>query len=316
MSAVRSGYARLARRITTVTTNCLLSAIVLVAGLGFGRQVLTWWQVEAADEVGAAGPIQPADGLGDPLRQHILQFGDQAWSLTRQSVAGDKQTAAAVLRRNCRQVVQRVDSPSEQPAEAEILLLAHMARREPCEQEPDRWRLYELDSVIPVVVGTRSIAGEASASTIQGQSEDDQRVVAWGMTTPASDAMWTVYTFQPAISAAEQPSLLASLPVPDEARRTVSLQVAGGGAFIGFEGPQDAKTLTRFYDQWFRTHNWEGVGPWRRQGSAWQARYCGSGQDRATVVDVHVSTHRRGHDDGEYCGLLMITPSSAGRRPG
>ena len=46
------GFAGLAKRISAWTTRGLLTLMVLVAGLGFGRQVLKWWAADAADRTG------------------------------------------------------------------------------------------------------------------------------------------------------------------------------------------------------------------------------------------------------------------------
>ena len=79
-AAPQSGFVRLARRISAWTTNGLLTVIILVAGLGFGRQVLHWWAADTRAKT-ASGTPSAGDGLGDPSQPHVLQFGDQPWSL-------------------------------------------------------------------------------------------------------------------------------------------------------------------------------------------------------------------------------------------
>ena len=76
-SSAASGFAMVAQRISGWTTNGLLTAIVLLAGLGFGRHTLRWW---AAD---ASPPGNPASDLAedasamqavgdDPIRRNLV----------------------------------------------------------------------------------------------------------------------------------------------------------------------------------------------------------------------------------------------------
>ena len=99
---------------------------MLVAGLGFGRQVLKWWAVEAVPTGGAA--VTPlGDGLGDPMKLHTIQFGDSSWTLRRQSIVGDKQHAIEQLRAACREVLK---TTFRKPPTAAVLGKRARGRRE------------------------------------------------------------------------------------------------------------------------------------------------------------------------------------------
>ena len=209
-------FAHLARRISSVTTNCLLSAVVLVAGLTFGRQVLRWWADDPAETIGTLSAVDDADGLGDPGQLHVVQFGDRPWSLGRQSIAGDKTAAAAALREVCREVVQQDNLPDVPDSGAVADFLPRLEASEPVEQEPGQWRLYAFDDVLPMVVGTRPRAtGDDAASG--GDRGVTQRVVVWGMAMPMDGETWTVFTFQPDAATGLASDVLPRCPCPTDA---------------------------------------------------------------------------------------------------
>ncbi len=285
--AARPGFGSLARRISAVTTKCLLTAIVLVAGLAFGRQVQRWWAADTAEPDAAA---QTLDNSADPTDLHEVQFGDLSWSLRRRSVTGDRHSAMVALRASCREVVRDDSRQCEKPGEAESKLLRRLADREPVEREPGAWRLYELDDLFPMVVGTRPAAGT------------DLCVAAWGLAIPDGPDAWTVCTFQPAPGRDTGNTVLSAIPLPPECSMTVAVRVASGERTIAFEGPPTSKTWIEFYRQWFRTHNWEAVGDWQQRGTSWYGRYVPPTQDGeqngGSSVDLHFGPNGRGGAGG------------------
>lgn len=96
------GFAHLAKRISAWTTNGLLTLVILLAGLVFGRQVLKWWAADATPPAETSVAPLASDGLGDPAKAHFLQFGNQPWAIERQEIRGDKEQAAAALRCNAK----------------------------------------------------------------------------------------------------------------------------------------------------------------------------------------------------------------------
>jgi hypothetical protein len=180
------GFATLAKRISSWTTNSLLTLLVLVAGLGFGRQVLKWWKADASPR-GAAGAISPGDGFGDPMRLHTVQFGDSSWSLRRQSIIGDKQSAVEQLRAACCEMLKTHvpatpgsplptnlrSVPGEGPgakAESEDKFLALLSRSNPVEEEPGKWRVYEFHEAFPMAVGVARVGETAAARPAETSS--------------------------------------------------------------------------------------------------------------------------------------------------
>ena len=226
-----SGYAALARRITAWTTNSLITLVILIAGVGFGRQVLRWW---AADTPPPAALPSSADALGDPWQPHLLHFGKQPWAIRRQSIAGNRAAAAAALRHACREAIETALPPSKPPTETESRFLASLGRLKAAEESPGKWQLYELPNGFPMVVGTTgsqksnvaqdsrrrkpTIRGNSGSEppasaggndfnslTVTKLAEMPRRVVIWGLAVPVDADMWSTYTFQPE-SNAGQPS--------------------------------------------------------------------------------------------------------------
>ncbi|OHB69949.1 MAG: hypothetical protein A2V70_14105 [Planctomycetes bacterium RBG_13_63_9] len=276
---------------------------MVVAGLGFGRQVLRWWAADGDGRGAVSQSAGVADGLGDPWRAHVLRFGDQSWSLRRQSVSGDQTAAAAALRTKCRQMVGRNRLPDDTPEPAEVKLLGRLARQQPAQQQHGQWKLYELDGPFPMVVGTRVVGARAAG-------DGAHRVVTWGLAMSTGTDAWTLYTFQPESPSADEPSVLGEIKIPPGCSTMLTLRVVGGGGMIAFEGPQDAEKWIRFYDGWFETHNWRAVswrevGRWRRSGTGWHCRYRAAGE-AAALVDVHLGPRR----DGRQGGLIVVTPPS------
>ncbi len=289
-------FAQLATRISSFTTKCMLTGIVLVAGLGFGRQMLQWWAEEDASH---GGLVQTADGLGNPLRPHLLQFGDLPWSLRRQTVVGPKEAAVAALRQIGSKTVREGEDlklPDDKPTEAESKLLAQLATRKPVAEEPGRWALYESDENLPMIVVS---AGDPATS--------GRRIVTWGFAFPADSDAWTVCTFQPAARGGSGSTSVIDEAIPPGCTKTLSVRVVDGGAVVGFHGPGPLETWKNQFDGHFAGNNWKMVGQWRNSGAAWHARYEKSGSAAGTVVDVRFGPG----SDGRFSGLLVVTPSRA-----
>ena len=157
LSSKPPGFATLARRISVWTTNSLLTLLVLVAGLGFGRQVLKWWAADASPPPGGSAVALTGDALGDPAQLHTIQFGDASWSWSRQTVAGDKHRMIERLRAACRDVlnakVQPATAPEKSPSPSEQKFLDFLSATKPVAESPGQWRVYEFAEAFPMAVG-------------------------------------------------------------------------------------------------------------------------------------------------------------------
>jgi hypothetical protein len=298
------GFAALAKRISAWTTNALLTLIVLVAGLGFGRQVLQWW---AADRSAPEGSTVAAldGGLGDPAQLHTIDFGDNCWSLSRQSIAGDKQKAVERLRAACRKVLRTNPAPpSKAPTPGENKFIAFLAGSKPVDQQPGKWRLYELNEPVAMAAGiadatphARDNGGARSKAVAEGG-----RVVVWAVAMPALENQWTLCTFQSSKPTNGEDHTLADAPIPPEGVRLLALSAADGGKIVTFAGPNRPGEWKGFYDGWFARQGWEPVGGWQPIGAAWYAKFAMPGQRGA--VELRFGPDGR---DG-LSGLMLLSP--------
>jgi len=302
-------YAQLAKRMSTYTTNCLLTAVVLVAGLGLGRQILAWWRADDLRPGATSSLAGLYGGLGDPSRMHVMQFGDQPWSLRRQTISGDERSAAIALRASCREVIQQARLPERGPNPGEIDLLDRLAADKPAQEQPGGWRLYELDEALPMVVGTLPDSRHNGRKTGTNLAETGHRMVIWGLAVPAGPDVWTLCTFHLESDAetTEPPDELPQLPLPDGCRRTVAMRVVDGGAMVAFEGAVDPARCKEFYDHWFKANHWKPMRTWQSSTSAWHLRYAMPEPDAETLVDIRFGIE----SGGRLSGLLLRTRGAA-----
>jgi hypothetical protein len=286
----------------------LLTALVLVAGLGFGQQVLRWWAGDRRQSPAASAASAADNRLGDPSALHVLQFGNQGQSLRRQMIAGDRAAAQAALREDCRRLLQSgpaggpgAHRPAKGPDRA---LLEALGRLKPTAEEPGKWRLYDLPASFPLVVGIRE-GGRPGAGHAQPQlAETTPGAVIWGLAIPLAAKMWTLYTFQPDSDAGSPDSDLANIPIPPGSGRIVSMQVSQGGAITAFSGPDRTDQWRRFYDGWFVRHGWKAAGAWRQTGSSWLLHCAATDPRRPAVADVRLTPDGQ----GQCTGLVMTAP--------
>ncbi len=155
------GYAALARRLAQWTTKGLLTALIFVAGLGFGREALRWWS--GRDSRDLAGPLAPADGLGDPSRRQELLFGNSSWQIDAESLLGDHARAMAVLVERCRQSAAASPLPGEPLRPGETQFLHYLRSQSPVRSQTGSCLVYQLEGAFPMAVGLRACAGPETA---------------------------------------------------------------------------------------------------------------------------------------------------------
>lgn len=270
------------------TTNSLLTLIVLVAGLGFGRQVLTWWTADAPP------PLAVANRLGDSTQLHTIDFGDNSWSLRRRSITGDKDQAVAELRGACRKVLEAGSGVASSPVDDRFLTF--LTGTTPVEQQPGEWRLYELNQAFPMAVGLRRPV--ATSMDPAKSKVAEYRTAVWGLAMPMGERQWMLSTFQTEGPSGER-SNLAVVPLPPGSDRTLSLSAAGGG-IISFSGPDRPTEWKQFYDNWFAQQGGHQTAGWQSAGQAWHAMFTTTEDS----VDIRFGPDAR----GGLSGLLMLTP--------
>ncbi|MCI0358339.1 MAG: hypothetical protein L0211_07645 [Planctomycetaceae bacterium] len=169
------GFGRLARRIAGWTANLLATALVLVAGLAVGRQVLIWWYESPPARLAAASD-QPLP----PETSEELRLWTTRGPMSIERVIGDKDAAIAAMRQRCESspaaTVMQPAGPGEQRFLETLVKLA------PVEQTK------ELDLYVP----------PGDVTMVVAVSRDEPRIAAWSFALEAEPATWTCYTFCPA----------------------------------------------------------------------------------------------------------------------
>ena len=300
------GFAQLARRISDWTSRSLLTAVILAAGLAFGRQVSQWWAGDGQDDP-TCQPEGPADRLGEPAQPHLVQFGNEHWSVVHQLVSGSQETVISTLRARCREIAQQTSPVLESPSENEMRFFKSIVASKPVEQKQGRWALFEFPDPLPMVVATQPAAPDSPSKESYKTSSLDDRVVAWSIGVPAGQGVWTLLAFSPSRSATIEPSRSPELGLPPQCRRLLSLSVVGGGALISFCGPCEAKEWRAFFPASFEQSGGKVVEAWRPSGATWHLRGT-VGQDRSpTAVDVWFGPDQH----GGLSGLMIYTPSTS-----
>jgi hypothetical protein len=155
-------FGQLATRISAWTTRALLTAVVAVAALGFGRQVIRWWRVDTVGPVAPGRITSPSDGFGSLDHLHMLQFGNSRMSFARQTVTGPKAKALKVLQNLTRDAACGAGFPTAAASDSERRFLSEIVKHRPADQQPGQWWLYQVDNRLPAFVGIRtSSAGGA-----------------------------------------------------------------------------------------------------------------------------------------------------------
>ncbi len=180
-------FGRLARRITGWSANLLATALVLVAGLAVGRQVLVWWYESPPEPLAAASNADLPPGMPGELR---LWTTRGPMSLAR--VAGDRGAAIAAMRAACKSLESaperhrgrslQGDAIAQPLGPGEQRFLEKLAKMTPVEQTK------ELDLFVP--------PGEVTM--VVAVRRDQPRIAAWSFALEAEPARWSCYTFCPA----------------------------------------------------------------------------------------------------------------------
>jgi hypothetical protein len=191
------GYALVARRVGGWTANLLATAIVLVASLAIGRQVLSWWH-EA--EPAAAADAAASEPLPDAAPQE-LRWWTARGPLTIEQVRGDEAAVLAALRRRCREAPAgpfsagiSVAAGPAATGPGEEHYAARLANERPIEQTGDL-DLYQPSGGLTQVVAV---------------ARQTRRIAAWSFALPSQadsgEPVWSCYTIHAAGGVAKLPA--------------------------------------------------------------------------------------------------------------
>jgi len=296
-------FAALARRLSSITSRILLSAVIVIAGIGVGRQILSWWR-EAADAPQQA-PL-PVAGLGDPSAVHEIVLADRPWAIVQQSFQGDAGEAADALLSACHRAAKATEAmPLPPPGPEEQQLLDRLERARPERRSPGGVSLYALREAVPLVVGIRTARGAHPATAESHPGVTGPSVAVWGMAVPAASNQWSLYTFQPSKEPSEKGSL-PQPPIPPECRRLLQVRAVGGDRSIVFTGRSAPRAWRAFYDHWAAEVGLEPIGGWQESGGIWRVTYRAADPGSAAVVHVHMDTTA----GKAHRGIVLVVPES------
>ena len=305
---------RLARRISRWTTNSLLTLMLLVIALGFGRQVLHWWHDDTTPR-GTANANLPASSAS-AADSPILAFGDQNWSIRRQEFRGLSEAVPAALMQFCRSAIADAPPRGDMADAAEQDVLKRLAAEKPIAGEPGKWRLYQWSEGVPIVIGTRNVSGTLCVPDTKRTilAEKPHRVVIWSMAVPAGKKSWTLYIFEAGGKSPVAGQGVVEVPLPPGGRRLASIGLSGSSitAFSTDDGLTDA--IPRFYDRWFGQRGWVAAAPWHHGSTGWQARFESAAGGAISAVDIRLGSDPQGRCTGLIMESQMDGPLSLRER--
>ena len=296
-------FTRLARQIADWTTKGLFSALVIVGGLGFGRQIIRWWHDDETSPA-AAGKMAPAFDLGGAPVE--IAAGDSPLVFGRQTVVGDEAEAAKALRARCLENLAAAAPMTPAPDGGERKLLARLAELEPVERlsQIEAW-LYEPAPGMPLVVGVRSVVAAGHEDAAAQATASQNRVVLWGLAAPRGEAEWTLYEFRGSPESVGEPGSTA--PLPPDCRRIMALRDRRGAETVAFQGTGGCDAYRRFYQTWQIEHWPQASARWRRtDGGGWLAAIDRADEDAAGAPQSIV-IHLAPGPAGGCTGLVFVS---------
>lgn len=306
--------ASLARRISSRTSDLLAIAIVVVASLTLGRQVLEWWHAEPP----AAMDLGPMENVGTEWGSHaqpvLLNFGDSPVSLTRQVfLDSSSQTALEAVRQRCQEALIKSGSPHTSIDAAERDQLLELSKLTPDMEQPGDWGLYTLGSGLATVVGVKNFPA-AAGKTDRTSPPESQRVLCWGLVFPGVDRdSWIAWTFvRRTDPVSSRPGVspdnfdLNQVSLPAGSYRTVVMQETGQGGLLGFQGEDVDNGWQRHFTQWFEGHGWKPAGGGKSPGAGWTGRFARRepGNESDSTIDVQFHPQAK----GPVAGLIHWMP--------
>lgn len=297
-------FAALSRRIALWTTNGLATALVLVAGLALGRQVLVWWR-EPPPQSFAGSQVQPPDGAAQQL-----EFGALATTVRTRPLRGNRAEIIEQLAHLCRPV-SRPDTSADHPVSAaERKLLAELAGKTPLETG-DGWRIDDLGEQMPLVVCS-TWAGDKTLlrSSLRSGSEMksvlpsplDLRIVSIAMGIPADEGAWSAYAFDVSGHAAAAANDGPGLPA--DSRRVLTLRQDDGSVMTTFRGLAKPSVWEKHFAKPDPGSGWHLISAGESAGGRWQGEFTRPGEKplRATV-------HFEYDGQGWLHGLSLVQPA-------
>jgi hypothetical protein len=261
----------------------LLTIIILLVGISFGRQVQDWWTPAPPRHPPSAAQAE-INRWCDPTLYGLVEFGGESWNLGRQQVTGSEQLLRNALRARCRQLASDPIIPVKPPTAEEARFLAMLAEREPVERQPGQWTLYEYGNSLPLVVATGPSADAVPATQEGAQAGRSVRVLAWAIGMPRDLNSWTIISASAsAANVVEEPDL-EDLPFPPGSERLLCLRGADDRILISFRGPADPEAWRSHFCRWLQLRGGKLLPTRHLDSEVWQLRgELGKGNGARTV---------------------------------
>ncbi len=308
-------FADLARRISSRTTDLLAVAILLVVTLSIAWRVTDWWRGEAAATTLSARNV--TTGPWDAPGGADLEFDGQPWTLHREDVGGDRDSAARAVRDACRAMLSASPNPGAalELDETEHTLLERLAVFAPLEQDGPT-SLYEVGGTLPWFIGTRDAEGDAvtpaPAPAADGQAPTaaapHRRVICWGLALPQGEDRWTIYVIDRHPSAGGPAAPGPELTLPQGLRAIVTMRDKAGGMFRVLAGHGSPVRWREEFDRMFSRNGWRPLRRWTRTGATHSAAWSAPGGTAPRTADVSLQQD----GDGAWTGILSVSVAPAG----
>lgn len=298
-----TGYARLARKWSRLSTNLLASGLVIVAAIALVRHVAPWWKEDQPPSAKAHLSETVGQGIQteDPLGV-LSGFGDLAYSLRQAHFAGDRNGAREQLRQLCRQAANTLRESNRPIGPAEEQLLRRLRAATPVAMELRKWRMYETDGPAPIVA---ILPWNGLESERQSHDKGDTGgVLAWGVAVPGADSNWTLFAYPGSQTNVSTTGGVPRIELPVGTTTTMSLSSENGGAMLAFSGSLDVGVCRQHFDRWARTTGTPQIFPWRMIGQQWLARF---GDHNMGWMDVHLFV-----EDGRLNGGFLTLSGGPG----
>lgn len=336
-SATTAATQSLARRWANWASNLLVSGVIVVVGLVFGREVVQWWRTPADGTAAkvATDAVTPGSDLldgpafdgTDGLRTnepgagesgarpvHELSFGDLPYAFRHGAVRGDAAAVVAELRRQCAISADSASPPTGAPAPSELRMLEGLRSIRPSDRRRGVWEIYVLPRPLPMAVAvsdngrsdsSRDETGRATNGEGRNAVAGSPRVLSWAMAFPdMTDGRWTWFTFRPAGGAASGAGvgpIDSDWPAPPEARRSLVIKAEDGAARSAYAGRGTRASWQTHFDDCAERRGWAATDDWLADERTTRRVFH---NDRGDRVDVQIG----GVSDGQLQAIMTITP--------
>ncbi len=288
----------ISQRWFSFATNLLLTGVILIAGLVFGRYVIRSLWATPESRANHAANVVGSTELGDARSLHALEFGETRGAFYRQQISGDFEAVTAALRQQTVELTQ-TKTLEDNSADAAQLKWLNTGNQKPV-ASGNGWRVFQPAGPLPVAVGIR---------TKDDKNEDKESVACWSLAMPAavaskdkSPSKWTLFSFLPS-EAEERSEDAARLPLPAGTQRILSLSVSDAGPSIqGFIGEIPPNEIQQFFDELSTQRKWTASGSWREQNQTWNRLFTTKENET-----IHIAFSLQ--SDGTTNGLMMRVPA-------